>query len=506
MSVGQKPAGRPPVPVSPAPEENEARLRGIFDRCDDIVYRRMTVVRGGPDGLLVYCEGMADSPSLNETMLRELLGAGNVHETAAGADADGWPMSALDRRATLDEAAVDILDGRLVLFLPGRRHAYVLDLANPPRRGPEEAPTEVSIRGPRDGFVEDVTVNVALVRKRLRTASLACEHFAMGKRSMVRAALLYIKDIARPEMIADVRERLKAIDIDAVQSNDQLEHRLTGFRLSPLPVFHYSGRPDHVAAALLRGRFAIVIDGVPTASIAPANLYFMLTSPEDLHNHFLNILVGRALRFLGLVVSLFLPGFYIAVTTYHPDQIPLTLLATITVARKGVPVPAPVEAFLMLTAFELFREAGVRLPRAIGQTLTVVGGLIIGDAAIRAGMTSPSLLVVIATTAVATFAIANRSLAGTVGLLRIGVLIVSSLLGVYGFILSAFAIIVLLASTHSFGVPYLTPISPFNAGDALSAIRTILRLPGGSPQQRPETLRPGDPTRTGGNSGGGDSR
>jgi len=505
MSGGRKTEGRPAVPVSPAPEENEAKLRGLFDRCDDIVYRRIAVP-GRPDGLLVYCEGMADSPVLNEAVLRELLGAGNGRDAAVGADADGWPMSALDRRETLDEAAGDILDGRLVIFLPGHAHAFVLDLANPPRRVPEEAPTEVSIRGPRDGFVEDVIVNVALVRKRLRTTSLACEHFAIGKRSMVRAVLLYIKDIARPEMIATVRERLKHIDIDAIQSSDQLENRLTGLRLSLLPIFHYSGRPDHVAAALLRGRFAILIDGVPTASIAPANLFFLLTSPEDLHNHFLNILVGRALRFLGLVVSLFLPGLYIAVTTYHPDQIPLTLLATITVARKGVPVPAPVEAFLMLLAFELFREAGVRLPRAIGQTLTVVGGLIIGDAAIRAGMTSPSLLVVIATTAVATFAIANRSLAGTVGLLRIGVLVASSLLGVYGFILSAFAIIVLFASTRSFGVPYLTPISPFNAGDALEALRTVLRLPGGRPQRRPETLHPGDPTRSGGKSRGGGAR
>jgi len=496
---------RNPVPVSPVPQENETRLRGMFDHCDDIVFRRVGQALGELDGLLVYCDGMSDTARLNETMLRGLLGDGSGREAAGETDADGWPLSALDRRATLDEVAADILDGRLALFLPGRLHAFVLDLSNPPRRPPEEAPTEVSIRGPRDGFTEDVTINVALVRKRLRTASLACEHFAIGRRSKVRAALLYIKDIARPDMIATVRERLKSVDLDAVQSNDQLENQLTGSRLSLLPVFHYSGRPDHVAAALLRGRFAIVIDGVPTASIAPANLYFMLTSPEDLHNHYLNILVGRVLRFLGLAVSLFLPGFYIAVTTYHPDHIPFTLLATITVARKGVPVPAPVEAFLMLLAFELFREAGVRLPRAIGQTLTVVGGLIIGDAAIRAGMTSPSLLVVIATTAVATFAIANRSLAGTVGLLRIGVLVMSSLLGVYGFILSAFAIIVLLATTRSFGVPYLTPISPFNAGDALTAIRTMLRLPGGRSLKRPETLHPIDPTRSGESSEGGGS-
>jgi len=339
MNGGQTAAKPAPVPVSPVPEENQARLREWFDRCDDIVFRSMALARGETDGLLVYCDGLSDSARLNETVLRELLGAGTGHETAEWPDTDGWPMSALDRRATLDEAAGDILDGRLVMFLPGRRHAFVLDMANPPRRMPEETPTEVSIRGPRDGFVEDLTVNVALVRKRLRTASLACERFVIGRRSLVKAALLYIKDIARPEMITAVRERLNAADIDAVQSNDQLEHRLTGSRLSLLPVFHYSGRPDHVAASLLRGRFAIVIDGVPTASIAPANLYFLLSSPEDLHNHFLNIFVGRVLRFIGLTVSLFLPGFYIAVTTYHPDQIPLTLLATITLARKGVPVP-----------------------------------------------------------------------------------------------------------------------------------------------------------------------
>lgn len=490
-----------PHPVSAVPEENQANLRQRFERCDDIVFRTVALGREA-DGLLVYCEGLSDTALLNETVLQELLGntGRSAKPGAAGDSAHDWPMSALERRTALDEAVNDILDGKLVLFLRGRRYAYVLDLANPPRRTPEEATTEVSIRGPRDGFVEDITVNVALIRKRLRTSSLAYEQFMIGRRSPIRAGLLYIKDIANPQMIDQVRQRLQNINADAVQSGNQLERQLSGNRFLLLPIFNYTGRPDHVAAALLRGRFALVIDGTPTASIAPANLYFLLSSPEDLHNSYLTIVLGRLLRFLALAISMFLPGFYIAITTYHPDQIPLTLLATVTLARKGVPMPAPMEALMMLIAFELFREAGVRLPRAIGQTLTVVGGLIIGDAAIRAGMTSPSLLVVIATTAVATFAIVNRTLAGTVGLFRLGVLIVSSLLGVYGFFLSVFAVVAMLAFTQSFGMSYLAPVSPFNARDVLTAMRTILHIPVNSPAKRPESLKPIDPTRSEGDS------
>ncbi|SMF25548.1 GerA spore germination protein [Paenibacillus barengoltzii] len=445
--------------------------------------------------LFVYCEGMSDTKQINETIipsLREWLSDIRSQPLNEEALISGWTISTLQKETMLENLVPKVFKGDLILFVDGLRSAYTLDIASPPQRKPEEPSTEISIRGPRDGFIEDLSVNVALVRKRLRTESLSYEQYILGKRSQTKAGLLYIKDVIRPEVVQEVKQRLSEIDIDAVYSSNELEELLAESKWSLFPLFEYTGRPDFVLAALLRGRFAILLDGVPTAIIAPANLSLLFKSGEDVHNAYSLVAFGRLLRLLGVCIALFLPGFYIGIATYHQDQLPLTLLATLVMSRKGVPLPTPIEALMMMILFELFREAGVRLPNAIGQTLSVVGGLIIGDAAIRAGMTSPSLLVVIATTAVATFTLVNQSLAGAVSILRIGILIASSVLGVFGFILSVFVVLICLANLRSFGVPYLAPISPFTFRDAVHA---LFRAPVPYMKKRPKMLNTVDSTR-----------
>lgn len=216
-------------------------------------------------------------------------------------------------------------------------------------------------------------------------------------------------------------------------------------------------------------------------------------SPEDFYIGYFPVIFERLIRAMGLFIALFLPGLYIAIATYHQEQIPLTLLATLNMNRKGVPFPTPLEAFIMLILFELFREAGIRLPNVIGQTLAVVGGLIIGESAIRAGLTNPSMLVVIGTTVVASFTLINQTLVSTVSILRMGVLLLSSLLGVFGFLLSLFSIVTYLANLRSFGLPYLAPAAPFHFHDLLqSTVRLFIR-------KRPQMLDPVDSTREGEN-------
>ncbi len=475
--------------------EREKWVDETFKGSSDVKTHKLSFDQHGVSVLLVYCEGLADLTRINESVLPSLriffenLGSNPLDESTLLSQ---WPIAALHIETSPDHLVKAVFDGHLILFFSGIESAFTLDVILRPNRKPQDANTEVSIRGPRDAFTESLIVNVALVRKRMRSPSLVYEQYTLGKRTRTMAGLLYIKDVIRPDVVEEVKKRLAAIGIDAVFSANELEELLSERPWSLFPEFDYTGRPDYVLASLLRGRFAILLDGVPTAIIAPANLAVLFKAAEDLHNSYVSVAFGRALRLLGLIISLFLPGLYVAIASYHPDQIPLTLLATIVLNRKGVPFPTPLEAIVMLIMFELFREAGTRLPNAIGQTLAVVGGLIIGDAAIRAGLTSPTLLVTVATTAVATFMLVNQSLAGAVSIARIFILIVSATLGIFGFLVSFFVILVLLANKRSFGLPYLAPASPFQLRDFLYG---TFRAPAVALQKRPKMLETVDPTR-----------
>lgn len=484
--------------VSDSWKDQEQWLYETFQGSQDVKIHKLSFGQNQEVSiLLVYCEGLADIIRINESVLPSLRMFFEEHgyrpleeETILSC----WAIATLRKETSPDKLIRAVFDGHLVLFFSGIPSAYTIDVILRPNRKPEDAKTEVSIRGPRDAFTESLNINVALIRKRMRSPSLIYEQFTLGKRTQTLTGLLYIKDVIRPEVVEEARSRLSAIDIDAVYSMNELEELMSENPWSIFPEFDYSGRPDYVLSSLLRGRFAILMDGLPTAIIAPANLALLFKAAEDLHSSYSTVVFGRTLRLFGLFISLFLPGIYVAITSYHPDQIPLTLLATIVLNRKGVPLPAPVEAFVMLIMFELFREAGIRLPNAIGQTLAVVGGLIIGDAAIRAGLTSPTLLVTIATTAVATFMLVNQSLAGAVSIVRLFILLISATLGIFGYLASFLVILTLLANKRSFGVPYLAPASPFQFRDFLHA---TFRAPAVALKKRPKMLDTVDNTRQG---------
>lgn len=471
---------------------NEQWMHENFADCHDVTIQKLNL--GTPPDtitiLLAYNNVLCDSKQIGQLILPSL-----EEWLSKNKPIHDWYVPSLGKETHLDPLIPKVLDGELVLFFEGLDVACTIDIADHPRRNPEEANTEVSIRGPKDGFVEELSMNIGLVRKRLRTNSLSYEQFILGARSQTKVALLYMKDIIQQDVVNEARIRLSKIQTDAIYTSSQLEEALAESSYSLFPLFAYTGRPDYVVGALLAGRFVILVDGAPTAIVAPVNLPLLMKSPEDLNASFLYVSFERLLRIFGLLIALFLPGFYVAITTFHQDQIPLTLLATLAVARKGVPFPTPVDTFLMLIMFELFREAGMRLPSAIGQTLAVVGALIIGDAAIRTGLTSPSMLVVAGSTAVATFTLINQQLAGSVTILRLTVVFMSSILGIFGFLVSVFAILGYLANLRSFGVPYLAPASPLVWKDF---VQSFLRAPMTKMRRRPKILNTKDSTRQGG--------
>lgn len=470
---------------------DEDSLRAKFSSSADVVFKSLPDFQDIIPVRLMYSSGLIDSKVMTQYVLPDL-----VHKLKLFKD---WESLTKELENSMQWSKLNPLDnienmlfsGKVILFFPSEYSGYAIDIPELPNRQPEESNTEVAIKGARDAFTEDLSSNVALVRKRLRSASLHNEEWKIGERSQTRVALLYISDVINPKVINEARHRLNGIKVDALITSGQLEEALGDSTLSLFPLIDYIGRPDFVSESLLRGRFIIIVDGSPMALIAPCNLFEQLKTPEDSYFPYHFVIFERILRLLGLLIAIILPGFWIALTCYNMDQLPFLLLATVTVSRFGLPLSAPLELLLMLGMFELFREAGIRLPKAVGQTLAVLGGLIIGDASIRAGLTSPTMLVVSATTAVATFTLVNQTLSGTVSIIRLYVLLWSSLLGMFGFFIGVFSLVAYLSVLESFGLPYLAPLSPLTYKDLMGA---FLRKPWAFSKKRPDMLNTIDNT------------
>ncbi|MCU6711263.1 spore germination protein [Paenibacillus sp. J5C_2022] len=450
--------------------------------------------------LFAYSTGMAETTTINDIVmpairkLYEKTGFLDKDTIMKEADLQWKMMDATKGEVNRHVVAAHLFDGTLLFILPNLQTMWSIDVSKQLSRVPEESSTEVAIRGPKDAFVEHLSYNVALVRSHLRTPTLACEYFQLGTRTMTKCALLYVSDIANEDTINRVRGQLSTIREEKILTTGNLENSLAPGGFTLFPQTDYTGRPDFAADCLLNGRFIVLLDGNPTAIIAPTNLFLLLKSPEDAYFPFLSTNLGRLLRYAGLFLTIFLPGFFIAFTTFHSDQIPFSLLATISMGRVGLPMESALEMFFIMSLMELFREAGVRLPTSIGQTLTVVGGLIIGDAAIRAGMVSPLMIVVTAITVVAGATLVNQSLTSTTILLRFVSFLLSAILGMYGFILSIILLVIYLTSFESFGVPYLAPAAPLQLKDLL---RSLFKLPQKWMKRRPDYLHTRKPDKRG---------
>lgn len=412
-----------------------------------------------------YCKGMVDSTQLNEFFNRILLSIGR-EEPRSHAEA----LPPVQHVKNMKEMVNLVFSGSLIVFREGTPFFHVFDISSVPQRKPQESNTEVSIKGPKDSFTEEVNVNISLIRKRMKSEQLYCESFTLGSLSKTEVSLLYLNDKANKEMIEEVRKRLADFQGESVISSGQLEQWLADRSFSLFPLFDYVTRPDFVIESMLRGRFTLIVNGSPSVLIGPINVFELIKSPEDVHFPYYLVLFGRFIRIVGLVIAIFLPGFWVSLSSVNMDQLPFALLATVTVSREGLPLPIGLEAIFILGLFELLREAGVRMPTVLGQTISIVGGIIIGDAAIRAGLASPTMIVIIALTAVASYTLVNQSLVGTVSILRLYTLLLSIFLGVYGLFIGFLSILIYLSKLESFKIAYLEPIASLTFKEYLAAL------------------------------------
>jgi hypothetical protein len=476
---------------------DEAFYYDYFRLCGDVTLHTLRYGKEPRSALvLIYCGSMADQKELSQFIIPRLEGIGNEltsGESGYLADLTALPLSLVkDEDEWLTVTTRLVFSGQLIVVHLRQNAVYTMDISDMPGRKPEESAMEPSIKGPRDGFIENLDTNIALIRKRLRTRSFCVELFNKGKRGQTKLALLYMQDIINPDILKEIRGQIELVDQDAVIGTSMVERMVIGRRLKSLfPVADTTGRADYVADSLLNGRFVLMSDGSPMATIAPATLFSLLKSSEDANMPFHIVSMQRVLRYIGLLISLFLPGFFVGLTSFNLDQVPLPLLATIANTRQGLPMPVGLEAFLMLVMFDIFAEAGRRLPRAIGQTVTVVGGIIIGDASIRAGITSPTVIVMISISIIASYTLVDPILNGTVAQLRFLILGCASFFGLFGFMMAFLLLLVHLSSLEHFGVPYLSPVTPFNPKDFLAG---ILMRPSMNRVKRPDVLDPVDQT------------
>ncbi|KOS61813.1 spore germination protein [Lysinibacillus agricola] len=471
---------------------NLKSLKALFQRSADVIFQEFIFQQHKVH--LITCEAMINEQLLQTVIVQRVqsLFFETSEELLEEHIQENLHIPHLQKISNKDEAITRVYKGHALLYFEDINLLYSSYIAKKPNREPKETTLELVVKGPRDDFIEDVFINIALLRKRLPTNSLSVETYELGKRSKTTVAVLYIEDVVNQKMLEQIKLQLQGIDTDIVFSGDLLMERIEQ-STKVLPRHDYTGRPDFAIQALSRGRIIIIVDGVSYVIITPANSMLLFKSGEDNEYPIIVSSMERILRIVAVLISVLLPGFWLALTTHHQEQLPFILLATVVESRMGLPFPTILEILMMLFMFELFREANIHLPNVISGSISVVGGLVIGDAAIKAGVTSPAMIVVIATSSIAAFTLVNQSFVTAMSILRLIIILASAFFGLFGFFISVFFILLYTANLRVLGVPYLNMGADLDWQDIK---RSLVRLSPAGYRNRPEFLNVQDKSKT----------
>lgn len=363
----------------------------------------------------------------------------------------------------LQDVAGKIVNGFCVVLFP-EVGAIAFEVRTGVGRGPQRPDVENTVKGPKDAFVETIRINTSLIRRHLRTPNLRITGTTVGRRSLTNVAVVWIEGITNPQLVRRMSDRLAAIDIDGFLSPAAVEEYITGSRATAFPLLQYTERPDRFSQGLLDGRVGLLVDGLPLAYLAPVDLGYLLESPEDRSRDFVSASCVRVLRYGAFLMSLMLPAVYIAMVMFHSQWIPSELMDTILLSN-GQPRPftTAAEVLGLLIAYELIQEAGIHLPQAIGQSVSMIGGIVVGTAAVEAGLIAPMVLIIVSVTGICGFVLPNRDLAQAVRIWRFGISVLGMLLGIWGVLVGAGILLIHLFRIKSLGIRYLIPY-PANRG------------------------------------------
>lgn len=369
---------------------------------------------------------------------------------------------------------LSLLSGETIVLVDGWNHGYACAAQGGDLRAISEPVAESSVRGPKDSFTESLISNTAMIRRRIKSPNLWLETMEIGSITQTGIGIMYMKGIVNDKLLKEVKERIHNIKVDEVQGSNTIEEWISDDIWTPWPTIFVTERPDVVAGNLLEGRIVIFVNETPTPLILPATWNQFFQTAEDYYLRWTISSFLRLLRILSFLITLLGPSLFIAFLSYHPELIPTPFLIALASQRQSVPFPIVIEALLMEFTFEVLREAGIRMPRPVGQAVSIVGALVLGEAAVSAGIVSSAMVIVVAATAIASFTIPHYAMTDTVRLLRFCMMVLSSLLGLYGIGLGLILLVAHTCSLRSFGIPYLAPFSPFILADQKDS---ILRLP-----------------------------
>lgn len=524
------------LPVYENLEQNIEALESIFADWGDIVKKKFVLERkGGSIGLyIIYVDGLTDNEMVERTITRPLLyewrdrdcarpdGLGNFsssgtsqtgeteqtgateQETSGSEKADAVfeqifhnQTEAVDltKQTELGQVVAAVLKGDTGIFVDGAAEAMVLSTKKLPTRAVSTPQKEAGLKGPRDSFNENFRVNTGLLRRRIKDPKMKLKQDSLGQRSQTIYGLMYMEDLVYPSLLEKIEKKLKSFEIDGIFDSGMLVHLLEEKWYSPFPQVQTTERPDKAASAIMEGRVVLVVDNSPEVIILPTTFNTFFQAADDYYNRFAVGTFARCLRYLAAYITVLLPGLYIAVTCYYPQVLPTDFLLAIAGARNDITFPIVVEVLLMELLFELLREAGIRLPGQMGNTIGVVGGLIVGQAAVEASLVSTIVVIVVALTAIASFAIPNEEFSSTFRLLKFFMIFLGTVWGLYGIMLGVLILQIHLSSLESFGIPYMMPMVSGSIDDEVEFQDFVMRKPIFTMRNRPLYARRGNRIR-----------
>ncbi|SEM50829.1 spore germination protein KA [Candidatus Frackibacter sp. WG12] len=474
-------------------EENYKQIEKLFAKSEDVTIRRFIMGKGDVKAFALFIDGMINKKLVDDDILKPLmLSTRSIKPSEEKIpNVYNWVKERVLvtdelKETTSFKKSVDAaLSGDAAIFIDGYDRALLASTRGWEERGVQPPTTETLIRGPKEAFTETLRINTSLLRRKIKNTKFKLESMVIGEVTGTQVVIGYIEGLANPKIVKEVKKRLKDIEVDSILDTGYIEEYIEDNPLSPLPTMHRTERPDAVASKLLEGKVTILVDGSPSALTAPTIFMEFLLTSADYYQRAIFSTFTRWLRYISFVITLLLPALYVAVISFHQEMLPTPLIITIAAEREGVPFPSFVEAILMGLMFEVLREAGTRMPRPIGQAVSIVGALILGDAAVKAVLTSTPMIIITALTGIGVFVIPSVDMALTLIPLRFLLALLAATLGLFGILLGMLIITIHMASLRSFGIPYLSPLAP---GTYQGLKDTLVRAPWWAMNTRPQLM------------------
>ena len=495
------------IPPHPPPEPRVSggltadHIRFVFRDCVDFGERQV-LIGGDPEkrATVFFINGQVRTERMNDYVLRPLATSQLLRQATAEAAfrmmVDGIVYSqSVQVCQTLDQAVFALVDGSAVFDFPGKGQMVAYAVATEEKRSVSAPDNEPSLKGAKDSFVESLRTNTSLVRRRLRAPELKIAEVIAGRQSVTPVDILYIEGLTNPDLVAETKKRISAIDTDELLQTATLEELIVDEVDTAFPMIAYTERPDRFCAGLVEGRVGVIVDGIPLGYLLPGTVGQFFRTGQDRSQNWVAASFLSILRYLCMLGSLFLPAWYVAAVNFHPERIPARLAWSISEAKTNVPFSTVFEVLIMLLAFEAVQEAGLRLPGPIGQTASILGGLVVGSAAVDASIVSPVVLIVVAMAGIAGYTVPSQELSAALRIWRFGLAIAASIGGLFAVTALAAVLVYRLAQLESFGVPYLTPFAAWGSERAQG--HGVIRWPTHWVKFREQALKTGNKRRQG---------